>query len=113
MRTHQSAQRPPTDVEWRDLVPLTRFEKAWELCLSAPWLAGALCAYHFGYIAIGAACAFYFFLTGLRQSHGAQHYSLGLPKRFQDGVLFSLSACILSRMDAVQASHLHHHRHGL
>jgi fatty acid desaturase len=113
MRTHPSTQRSPLDVQWRDLLPLTGFEKVWELSLSIPWLAGALCAYHFGYIAIGAGCSFYFFLTGLRQSHGAQHYSLGLPKRVQDGVLFSLSACMLASMHAVQASHLHHHRHCL
>jgi fatty acid desaturase len=100
-------------VQWRDLLLMTRFEKVWELCLSIPWLAGALCAYHLGYIAIGAVCSFYFFLTGLRQSHGAQHYSLGLSKRVQDGVLFSLSTCMLASMHAVQASHLHHHRHCL
>jgi hypothetical protein len=64
-------------------------------------------------LSIGAGCSFYFFLTGLRQSHGAEHYSLGLPRRFQDGVLFSLSACMLASMHAVQVSHLHHHRHCL
>jgi fatty acid desaturase len=113
MSSEQTSRRPQLDVQWRDLLSLTRWEKAWELCLSAPWLAGSLCAYHFGYIALGAACSFYFFLTGLRQSHGAQHYSLGLPKRFQDGVLFILSACMLASMHAVQVSHLHHHRHCL
>src|SRR5215218_5572023 len=113
MSTKQTSQCAPIDVPWRDLLPLTQSEKAWELCLSAPWLAGALCTYHYGYIAIGAVCSFYFFLTGLRQSHGAQHYALGLPKRFQDGVLFSLSACMLASMHAVQVSHLHHHRHCL
>ena len=92
MHIHSSTQRSPPNVQWRDLLSLTRFEKVWELCLSLPWLAGALCAYHFGYIAIGAGCSFYFFLTGLRQSHGAQHYSLGLPKRVQDCLLFNLSA---------------------
>ena len=113
MRTHQLVQGPLLKVQWRDLIPLSRCEKVWELCLSAPWLAGALWAYHLGYIAIGAACSFYFFLTGLRQSHGAQHYSLGLPKRFQDDLLFTLSASMLASMHAVQASHLHHHRHCL
>jgi fatty acid desaturase len=113
MRTYQSTQQSPLNVQWRDLVQMTPSEKAWELSLSVPWLVGSLCAYHFGYIAIGAACSFYFFLTGLRQSHGAQHYSLGMPKRFQDGVLFGLSAFMLASMHAVQASHLHHHRHCL
>ena len=110
MHADHSTRRLRLEVTWRDLVPLTRFEKLWELSLSIPWIASALCAYHFGYIALGLACSFYFFLTGLRQSHGAQHYSLGLPKFAQDGVLFCLSACMLASMHAVQASHLQHHR---
>lgn len=106
-------QNPATAIPWRDLLTLTRFEKAWELSLSLPWLLGALYAYHFGYLLPGAICSFYFFLTGLRQSHGAQHYSLGVPKLVQDVVLFLLSITMLASMHAVQASHLHHHRHCL
>jgi fatty acid desaturase len=49
----------------------------------------------------------------LRQSHNAQHYSLGLPRIVQDGVLFALSVLMLASMHAVQATHLHHHRHCL
>jgi len=113
MHLSESTQRSRLDVQWRDLVPMTRLEKLWELSLSLPWFVGALFAYQFGYIAIGVVCSVYFFLTGLRQSHCAQHYSLGLPKGFQDGVLFALSACMLASMHAVQASHLHHHRHCL
>jgi fatty acid desaturase len=113
MSAEHSTPRPQPDVLWRDLLPLTQWEKAWELCLSVPWLIGSLCAYHYGYIAVGALCSFYYFLTGLRQSHGAQHYSLGLPKRVQDFVLFSLSTCMLASMHAIQVSHLHHHRHCL
>jgi hypothetical protein len=40
---------------------------------------------------LGLPCSFYFFLTGLRQSHNAQHYSMGLPRVFQDLVLISYS----------------------
>ncbi len=111
--TNQSVDRSPRTVHWRDLLPLSRFEKTKELLLSAPWLAGALCAYHFGFIVIGTVCSFYFFLTGLRQSHGAQHYSLGLSKGSQDKLIFALSLCMLASMHAVQVSHLHHHRHCL
>src|SRR3954465_14179508 len=113
MCTYESTQRSPLHIKWRDLVVMTPFEKAWELSLSLPWLFGSLCAYHFGYVAVGVVCSFYFFLTGLRQSHGSQHYSLGMPRRFQDGVLFGLSVCMLASMHAVQASHMHHHRHCL
>jgi len=101
------------NIEWRDLLALSPVEKAWELVLSLPWLAGSLLCYQAGWPALGAFCSFYFFLTGLRQSHGAQHYALGLPRRVQDGVLFALSLLMLSSMHAVQASHMHHHRHCL
>jgi len=100
-------------VQWRDLVPMTKSERAWEVCLSAPWLIGSLCAYHLGYLGVGAICSFFFFLTGLRQSHGAQHYSLGLPRRIQDMILFCLSATMLASMHALQAVHMQHHRHCL
>jgi fatty acid desaturase len=100
-------------IYWRDLVPLSFAEKTWEATLPYPWLLASLWSYHAGYILLGLFCSFYFFLTGLRQSHGAQHYSLGLPKRTQDWMLFTLSFLMLGSMHAVQVSHLHHHRHCL
>jgi fatty acid desaturase len=100
-------------VEWRDLVALTSLEKAWELTLSLPWLLLSCWCYGHGWVFPGLACSFYFFLTGLRQSHNAQHYSIGLPRKIQDGVLFGLSVLMLASMHAVQVNHLHHHRHCL
>jgi fatty acid desaturase len=100
-------------VEWRDLVTLTAAEKTWELTLSLPWLLASIWCYGQGWWAAGLACSFYFFLTGLRQSHNAQHYALGLPRIVQDVVLFVLSALMLASMHAVQTTHLHHHRHCL
>jgi fatty acid desaturase len=100
-------------VEWRDLVRMTPTEKAWELALSLPWLLLSLWCYNQGWRVAGLCCSFYFFLTGLRQSHNAQHYSLGLPRTFQDFVLFTLSVLMLASMHAVQVTHLHHHRHCL
>jgi fatty acid desaturase len=100
-------------VEWRDLLPTTRLEKFHELTLSLPWLALSLYLYHRDLWIPGAFCSFYFFLTGLRQSHGAQHYTLGIGRRWQDLVLFALSLLMLGSMHAVQVSHLHHHRHCL
>lgn len=100
-------------IEWRDLLTLSPVEKTWELVLSLPWLAGSLVCYHAGWSVLGGFCSFYFFLTGLRQSHGAQHYSLGVPRPVQDGILFVLSLLMLASMHAVQASHMHHHRHCL
>jgi fatty acid desaturase len=100
-------------VQWRDLVPLTTFERMWELTLPLPWLALALGCYESGWWAPGLLCSFYFFLTGLRVSHNAQHYSLGLSRISQDLVLLVLSVLMLASMHAVQATHLHHHRHCL
>jgi len=106
-------------VEWRDLLPLTRAEVAYETLITTPWLAGSLTAWHLAhsghpaFVAVALMSAFFFFLTGLRQSHGAQHYTLGVPRRVQDGVLFALSLLMLSSMHAVQMSHMHHHRHCL
>ncbi len=100
-------------VPWRDLLPLSPAEMAWELTLSLPWLVGSLVCYHTGWTPAGAVCSFFFFLTGLRQSHGAQHYSLGIPRVAQDLVLMALSPLMLASMHAVQVSHLHHHRHCL
>jgi fatty acid desaturase len=99
--------------EWRDLVALTPLEIAWELTLSLPWLLLSFCCYGHGWFVPGLACSFYFFRTGLRQSHNAQHYSLGVPRKVQDGVLFGLSVLMLASMHAVQVNHLHHHRHCL
>lgn len=100
-------------VEWRDLVALTPAEKARELTLSLPWLLVSLWCYGQGWWRTGLACSFYFFLTGLRQSHNAQHYALGVPRLVQDAVLFVLSVLMLASMHAVQTTHLHHHRHCL
>lgn len=100
-------------VEWRDLVALTPLEKAWELALGLPWLFLSLWCYGHRCWWAGLACSFYLFLTGLRQSHNAQHYALGLPRPIQDGVLSILSLVMLASMHAVQVTHLHHHRHCL
>jgi fatty acid desaturase len=94
-------------------VALTPAEKVWELTVSLPWLLGSLWCYDRGCWRTGLACSFYFFLTGLRQSHNAQHYALGLPRIVQDGALSVLSVLMLASMHAVQATHLHHHRHCL
>jgi fatty acid desaturase len=116
MKVTTSTPRPSVllaAVEWRDLVALTPAERIWELTLSLPWLVLSLICYAHGWWWWGLPCSFYFFLTGLRQSHNAQHYSLGLPRPVQDVVLFVLSLLMFSSMHAVQVTHLHHHRHCL
>ena len=100
-------------VAWRDLVGMSPREKLMEVMLPVPWLAAGLWCFGSGWWVAGVAASFYFFLTGLRLSHGAQHYSLGLPKVVQDLVLFTLSVLMGASMHAVQVSHLQHHQHCL
>lgn len=101
------------EVHWRDLVGLSPLERAWELTLSLPWLLGSLALYQAGWIVPGAVASFFFFLTGLRQSHNAQHRCLGVGRRGHDLMLFALSGLMLASMHAVQTTHMHHHRHCL
>src|SRR5262245_3925440 len=96
-------------VAWRDLVKLSRRERLWELTLSLPWLIGSLAAYQLGWWWLGTPCSFFFFLTGLRQSHNAQHNCLGISRRSHDAMLSALSVLMLASMHAVQVIHLHHH----
>jgi fatty acid desaturase len=98
------------EVQWRDLVPLSIWERMWELSLPLPWLFLSLCCYLRGWWEAGLLCSFFLFLTGLRLSHNAQHSSLGLSRFQHDGVLFTLSLIMLASMHAVRVSHLHHHR---
>ena len=106
-------------VEWRDLLPLTGREVVLETLIAAPWLAGSLVAWHFaetshpGFAAAALLSAFFFFLTGLRQVHNAYHHALGLGRWLTDLTMAVLSVAMMSAMHAIQATHLHHHRHCL
>jgi fatty acid desaturase len=98
------------DVEWRDLVGLTRLEVLREVTLSLPWLAlSLLLAAHALYLPALAA-SFMLFLTGLRQVHNAHHYALGLSRRATEWFLFAMSVVMLGAMHAVQFNHLRHHK---
>ena len=110
-----TALRDPAmrQVAWRDLLPMTRIEVAHELLICTPWLAASIMCYALGLIVAGALCSFFVFLTGLRLSHGCQHYQLPINRRWQDLALFTLSGVMLTSMHAVQATHLNHHRHCL
>ena len=107
---------------WRDVAKkscggissaLSPLETAHELALSWPWLAISLYAAAHRHHAVALACSFMFFLTGLRQVHGAFHYSIGLSRRWTESTMFVLSVAMLGSMHAVQINHLRHHRHCL
>jgi len=78
-----------------------------------PWLVAAALAFRAEYLFAGLLASFVFFLTALRQAHGAQHYSLGLGRGAQDVLLAVLSVLMLASLHALQATHMHHHKDAL
>lgn len=96
-------------VPWTDLRRPTRSQTVRELFLTAPWLGASLWFASRGELAPAAASSFMFFLTGIRQAHGAQHYTLGLSRRATERAMFVLSALMLGSMHAVQVTHVRHH----
>jgi fatty acid desaturase len=98
-------------VQWRDLTALSAQDVATELLISLPWLVVSLLLANAGRILIALPCSFMFFLTGLRQVHGAFHYSLGLRRKPTELVMLGLSGLMLGSMHAVQFNHLRHHTH--
>lgn len=114
-RIHPTGERrrAADPVPWRDLVRLSPAEKLHELTICLPWLAGSLACYAAGWVVPGLLASFMFFLTGLRQSHNAQHGNIGIGRRGHDAVMAALSVLMLTSMHAVQVTHLHHHRHCL
>jgi fatty acid desaturase len=102
-----------SSIPWRDLVPLTLLERWWETTLPFPWLVASIVAYSLGWWPLGVFASFFFFLTGLRLSHNAQHHAIGLGRWGHDLVLFILSPLMLGSMHAVRVTHLQHHKHCL
>lgn len=100
-------------IEWKDLRSLSRRQVVQELLLPVPWLAGSLVAAAHQWHLLALPCSFMFFLTGLRQVHGAFHYSIGVTRRGAELVMAALSALMLGSMHAVQINHLRHHVHCL
>jgi fatty acid desaturase len=107
-------------VQWRDLVQVNWFQAFKETTLSFPWIAATLACFWMAQSSgnllwVGGAlfCAFYLFLTGLRQVHCAYHYSIGISRRGCDLLMSFLSIAMTGSMHVVQLCHLHHHRHNM
>ncbi len=98
-------------VEWKDLLPLTTYEVVREVLLYLPWLTAALVLAQFQLYVLALPCSFIFFLCGLRVTHNAYHYAMGLRRVATEWVMFTLSVLMLSSMHALQQTHLHHHKH--
>jgi fatty acid desaturase len=100
-------------VQWRDLTRLSRGEVTRELLVSLPWLAASLLLAGRALYLPALACSFFFFLTGLRQAHGAFHYTVGISRRATEWALVALSGAMLGSLHAVKHNHLRHHAHCL
>jgi len=109
--TSANCARPK--VHWSDLRTYSTWEIIKELSLPLPWLMVSLWATSNAWYLLTIVAAFYFFPTGLRVTHNAFHYCLGLPKFATDSVMFVLSIFMLGSLHAVQYTHLLHHRHCL
>lgn len=99
------------DVEYRDLMQLSRSEVLREVLIYTPWLAASLLLAHYRLWIPALACSFMFFLCGLRQVHNAFHYAVGVSRRGHEWLMFVLSPLMMSAMHAVQWNHLRHHRY--
>lgn len=85
-RPHTMTPENPADpriraVQWRDLTRLSRGEVFLELVMPLPWLASSLWLAWTHHFLFAPAASFMFFLTGLRLTHNAYHYALGIPRR--------------------------------
>lgn len=99
-----------SQVAWRDLVAYRHNEIWLELSLPLPWLLIAWWSAAQAFYPLTMFAAFYFFLTGLRVTHNAFHYALGLPRSVTDGVMLLLSVLMLGAHHAIQVTHMRHHR---
>lgn len=97
-------------IVWRDLLKLNRREIITELFISIPWLLLSCIAAYYHLLFPALLSSFIFFLTGLRQSHNAQHYAVGISKRATEWFLFFISLSMMASMHAVKYNHLVHHK---
>lgn len=101
------------NVEWRDLVGMSRWESAQELLISLPWLLASLAFAYWGWYIFALGASFMFFMTGLRQVHDIFHNALGLRGWGNYLGLYLLSCLMLGSMHSVKVNHLRHHRYCL
>ena len=103
-------ERPPQDVLWHDLTPITGRQTIVELLLPLPWLAASWVAYGTAYWWLGPLASFMFFLCALRLNHEAIHGNLGLSRSGDSIVMHVLSAGMLGSNHADAYCHLKHHQ---
>jgi fatty-acid desaturase len=97
-------------IQWRDLTELNKFEAIKETLLPAPFFLLILMFLYMNYWVPACIASFFFFITGLRLSHNAQHYTAGCSRKATEWILFILSPLMMNAMHAVQVTHLRHHK---
>jgi fatty acid desaturase len=107
----QQSETGLENVAWRDLVALSKKDIVIELTIAMPWLVAEAFFLFYNLWIPAVFCAFFFFLTGLRQVHGGFHLSLGISKRATDHFLCLMSILMLGAMHAVKFNHLRHHKY--
>lgn len=100
----------PSNIEWRDLTQIPRYQVLIELWLPLPWLALSLILYAGPWWPLGAVGSFMFFLCALRLNHEAIHNNLGVARRWDHVIMHGLSAIMLGSNHADAFCHLRHHR---
>ena len=103
-------ERPPQNIPWHDLTPLSRLDIVRELTLPLPWLLLSWALYASALWPFGAIGSFMFFLCALRLNHEAIHSNLALPRRADNVVMHVLSALMLGSNHAESWCHLRHHK---
>ncbi|MCP2040354.1 fatty acid desaturase [Neisseria sp. HSC-16F19] len=101
---------PKPEIEWRDLLTLSRRQVALNLALSWPWLAGSWWLAAKGHYLWALPLSFFFYLCALRQAHDAYHRSLGVGRFGTEVMLYALSSTMLCSTHAIRYTHLQHHR---
>ncbi len=103
-------ERPPKNIPWHDLTPLSWLDIIRELTLPLPWLLLSWVLYASALWPLGAIGSFMFFLCALRLNHEAIHSNLALPRRADSLVMHVLSALMLGSNHAESWCHLRHHK---
>lgn len=103
----------PRNVNWQDLLPVSRRQRWVELTLPLPWLVLSWALYASPFWPAGALASFMFFLCVLRLNHEAIHGNLGLPRRADIALLHLLSALMIGSNSSIAWSHMQHHRHAM
>lgn len=106
-------EEAPRNVNWQDLLPVSRRQRWAELTLPLPWLAASWALYASPFWPVGALPSFMFFLCALRLNHEAIHGNLGLPRRADIALLNLLSALMMGCNSSIAWSHMQHHRHAM